>query len=507
MKTIKKLMTLVLSIAMVLAMGVTAFADDASGTYTITINNGAAGHIYEAYQIFTGDLFKGTLSNIEWGNGINDTGKGALGSAKTKAENLSGKDESDAKTFSKEVAPYLQNAITSTGKSDDGKYTISGLHAGYYLVKDQNNSLNSADDFYTAYIMKVVGDVTATPKGKKPSFEKKIKDTNDTTGETSGWQDSADYDIGDDVPFQLKGIVAGNYDEYSQYYFAFHDVEEEGLTFKKDTIKVYVDGTQIQSGYRLVLDPNHTVDNKDCTFDVVFDNLKDITAVKAGSIITVEYTSELNEKANLGSQGNVNAAKLEFSNNPNAGQEGSKGQTPWDNVIVFTYKVVVNKYANSVDQDDLSKNKLAGAEFTLEKVLKDNSKKTIGVVKSEDGTSFTFKGLDDGKYILTETKTPAEYNTIAPITFIVNADHTIMWDGSNRTGVLKSLTGTAESGEITFTANEDKSELATNVINKKGSQLPETGGMGTTIFYVVGTILVLAAVVLLITKKRMHADK
>ena len=134
--------------------------------------------------------------------------------------------------------------------------------------------------------------------------------------------------------------------------------------------------------------------------------------------------------------------------------------------------------------------------------LKDGSKKTITVVKSDDGTSFTFKGLDDGKYILTETQTPNEYNSIDPIEFTVNADHTITWDGTNRTGVLTSLTGNQADGKITFAPKEDNSELVTNVVNKKGSTLPSTGGIGTTIFYVVGAILMVGAAVLLITKRR-----
>lgn len=239
-------------------------------------------------------------------------------------------------------------------------------------------------------------------------------------------------------------------------------------------------------------------------FWVVFSNLKDIPAVKAGSKITVEYTSELNDKAELGSQGNVNKAKLEFSNNPNNEQVGkpeNPGETPWDNVIVFTYKVVVDKYADSTDGK-----KLSGAEFTLEKVLKDGSKETIKVVKSSDGTSFTFSGLDDGDYILTETKTPDGYNTIAPIRFTVAADHKIAWEAEERTGILTSLTGNAATGSLTFTTNADKSELATKVVNKKGITLPSTGGMGTYLFYIIGGLLVVISVVLFVVKKRMEYE-
>ena len=196
---------------------------------------------------------------------------------------------------------------------------------------------------------------------------------------------------------------------------------------------------------------------------------------------------------------------MEFSNNPNTNQGGSTGKTPWDSVIVFTYKVVVNKYADKLPTE--GGKKLSGAEFTLTKKLPNNGTKNIAVVKSEDGASFTFKGLDDGQYVLTETKTPDKYNTIAPIEFTVTAGHAVEWNGKTRTDVLTSLTGDVTSGEITFTPSDDCAQLSTDVVNKSGSLLPETGGIGTTIFYIVGVVLVLGAGVLLVTKKRMNADK
>lgn len=165
-------------------------------------------------------------------------------------------------------------------------------------------------------------------------------------------------------------------------------------------------------------------------------------------------------------------------------------------------QVVVNKYANSVAED----NKLTGAEFTLSKKLKDGTSKVITAVKSEEGTRFTFKGLDDGEYTLTETVTPEGYNTIDPITFNVSADHEITWDGTgNRNDLLNSLTGNEVTGEITFAKNANvNGSLVTDIINKSGTVLPSTGGMGTTVFYVVGGGLMAVAVVLLVTKKRME---
>ena len=492
MKKMKRLVALALSVVMVLAMSVVAFAQNEGGTYNITAPAND-NHVYEIYQIFTGDLDSSgeTLSNVKWGeNGIETTGSKVDETILTTLKNLSGTDKQKANAIKRYA--NLENPVAEISNGQ-----VYQAAAGYYLIKDKESSVPEGDT-NTIYIVKVVGNLTIEPKSAKPSFEKKIKDTNDTTGETSGWQDSADYDIGDQVPFQLKGTVATNYANYEKYYFAFHDKEESGLTFNPASVKVYVDGVEITTGFEVKTaeaDKKHN----DCTFEVVFSDLKKIKAVGANSVITVEYTSELNENAVLGNYGNVNEAKLEYSNNPNDEQNGtpSTGETPWDNVIVFTYKVVVNKYANSVSDS----NKLPGAEFTLEKVDKDGKKTLIDVVKTDNGTKFTFKGLDDGDYILTETKTPDRYNTINPITFTVTATH-IDWTIGERTDVLTHLNGEDETGEITFTVDKTEGSLSADVINKSGSTLPSTGGIGTTIFYVVGGILMAGAAVLLITKRR-----
>ena len=216
MKKMKRLVALALSVVMVLAMSVMAFAEDGA-TYSITIKNAAAGHIYEAYQIFTGDLSEKTengkqvkiLSNITWGNGVKDEDKTTLGDAKTKAESLT--TEENAKGFAKTIASSLQNPTTSTN-STSGVYTISGLKAGYYLVKDQDNTLTNKDDFYTAYIMEVVGNVEANPKGEKPTLDKQIKHN-----ESNKWGVVGDNQIGDTVEFRTITSVPDTkgYDTYS----------------------------------------------------------------------------------------------------------------------------------------------------------------------------------------------------------------------------------------------------------------------------------------------------
>lgn len=494
MKKAKKILGLLLAMVMMMSVAITAMAEE---TYSITINNSTGGHTYEAYQIFTGDLSTNeagekVLSNIVWGSGVSEAGKTALGDAAAKAEKL--KTEADAKAFAKEVAPYLTTAAGSASTVTDGKYVISGLAAGYYLVKDKDGSVTGEGDAYTEYIIKVVGNVTTEPKSDVPQVEKKVKDINDSTDDAmTGWQDSADYDIDDSVPFQLKATLANNVSSYTTYKVVFHDTLSKGLTYKDDA-KIYIDGKET-NGFTVT----STV-NADGTTTLTV-SCDDVKALGAGnsSVITVEYTATLNNNAVLGSSGNPNEVYLEYSNNPNKSGAGNNetGNTPEDVVIVFTYKTIINK----VDGEGQP---LTGAEFTLEKYNNETGIwEAIAVVKSDNGTTFTFSGLDDGKYRLTETTTPAGYNTIDPIEFTITAEHEVLSDNP----ALTSLSGNATDDKITFGSDVTEGSLSANVVNKAGSTLPETGGMGTTIFYVLGAILVLGAAIMLIAKKRMSSEK
>ena len=512
MKHSKKLASLLLALVMALSLAVTAFADE-STTYSITINNSTAGHTYEAYQIFTGDLATNeagnkVLSNIVWGSGVSEAGQTALGDAAAKAETL--KTEADAKAFAKAVAPYLTTAAGSANTVTDGKYVISGLAAGYYLVKDQDGSLIGDNDSYTEYIIQVVGNVTATPKSDVPEVQKKVKDINDSTDTTkTDWQDSADYDIGDSIPFQLKATLADNVSSYTTYKVVFHDTLSKGLTYNNDA-KVYIGGTET-NGFAVTATVNA---DGTTTLTVSCDDVKALGAGNS-SVITVEYTAKLNENAVLGSAGNPNEVYLEYSNNPNKSEKGNNetGETPKDVVIVFTYKTIINKV-------DSANKPLTGAAFKLEKLIKDKdgAADTWTTVKEfavdETTTSFTFSGLDDGQYKLTETKTPVGYNTIDPIYFVIEATHGETADaptlktlnayltdanGNKQTEMKDGESVNIDLGTVDLTAGS----ITTTVVNKSGSKLPSTGGIGTTIFYVLGGVLVLAAVVLLVTKKRM----
>lgn len=494
MKLFKKLASFILAFAMVMAIAMPSVVMAADTTYKLTLQNTVEGHTYEVYQVFSGTLStknnKKVLSDLKWGSGVKADAYTVT--AKAKAETLT--DETTARAFAKELVDQKKLfAATKTVQSTTGTTEIAGLAAGYYLVKDTDSSLANKHDSYTAYILQVVGDATTSVKSDVPSSEKKIKDINDSTAtETTEWQDAADWDIGDEVPFKIEGTLPSNYDKYETYTLKFHDKEEEGLTFKSDSVHVYIDDVEIKTGFEVVENP----DDGD-TFDVVFENLKNTSAIN-GSKVRVEYKSELNGNANLGKPGNKNTMYMEFSNNPNSTQGGEIGKTPEDTVIVFTYKVSVNKVNENGD-------KLDGAEFTLEKKYKASSDKyewkPITKVDGTAGDVFEFKGIDDGEYRLTETRAPANYDKLSdPIYFTVTADHV---DGANP--YLDTFSGNITSGnvgEMAFTADTDTGILSTTIQNKPGSSLPETGGMGTTVLYAAGTLMILAAAAFLVMKKK-----
>lgn len=527
MRKMKKLMSLLLTAIMIMSLGMTVFADE-NTVHTITITNESNNHVYEAYQVFVGKISEGKLVDIQWGSGVNGTtlfpelkkldAYSACESPEDVAEVLAGfGDKSDKiKAFSEIVSNHLAT-VAGTSTESQSPYTISVQGDGYYFIKDKAQSLdsdNSNNDAtegrtYTEYILKVVSDVTVEAKDSTVSSEKKVKDTNDSTGETTGWQDSADYDIGDYIPFQLKATLPSNYKDYKKYSLTFHDDQAVGLSLVLDDddhpFKVYVDGSEMdKSLYQVIVTSNA---DRRCSFEVKIADVKKTTA-KNESVITVEFYSRLTgEGVVIGSAGNPNTMRVSYTNNPYDTQGGENGWTPDDTVIVFTYKTVVNKV-------DASGNPLSGAEFALKKFVESESGTEtynenkgnwvdVSVVKNTEGTTFTFSGLDDGEYKLVETTPPAGYNSIDDIYFTVTAGHDIESDSP----ALNSLSGDVVSGELTFTSDKFDGSLTTKVENRQGSILPSTGGIGTTIFYVLGTVLVLGAAIVLVTKKRMNVEE
>ena len=497
MKHTKKLASLLLALVMVFALATTTFAAEDT---TISAPERST-RTYDVYQIFTGDLHEGVLSNIKWGKNGTGTEETAVDQTALAAlAAVNGKSNTEKLT---EIQKYVKLDSEKFGTVSNGNPLT--VPTGYYLIKD-NGPVNDGEA-YSLYVVQVVGPTTISPKVGTTTSDKKVKDTNDSTANsTTDWQDSADYDIGDAVPFKLSATIAQDYTSYTHgYTLTFHDEEAAGLSFNKNSVKVYVDGTLITTGYEVVTEGL----TDGCTFEVRFANLKDIASVKAGSVISVEYTSTLNNQAVIGSAGNKNTSHVTYTNNPNDKQAGENGKTPDDAVIVFTYKTIVNKVTKNPAYDaskDTGKTgtdsdgntefiPLKGAGFTLYKKNASGTYEAVGAeLKGEDMTTFTWSGLDDGDYKLVETTTPSGYNTIPDIEFTITATHDVSSD--NPTLIFLS-------GGDKFTGKVSTGVVSANIENQSGAQLPSTGGIGTTIFYVLGSVLVIGAAVLLVTKKRM----
>lgn len=497
-KVLKGLVAVAATAAMAVAGFAGASTAMAAGTnYDITVPSTDT-HTYSVYQVFTGDLSNGTLSNIKAGQNFNKNNTASKSAADAAAEIAQGTYANNTEKLAA-ITPYVD--LTGTAFGEVSANTALSAPAGYYLLKDKDAV--TGDDAATLFIVQVNGPVTVNRKANKPTFEKKVKDVNDSTGDKSDWQDSADYDVNDEVPFQLTATLPTNeadFAAYKTYKLVFHDQQSAGLTFNKDSVVVkYGDQTLGTDSYTL---ETPATDND--TFDITITDAKTVKdadgsaiTVATGGKFTVEYTSTLNENAVIGAAGNPNEASLEFSNNPNVGGEGETGKTPTDKVIVFTYQLDINKTFNggTPAENDLPKFKLYKFDSTTNDYTIDRGEVTI--TKTEGGKyTASFKRVDDGKYKLVETKTPAGFNTAADTLFEITADHDVESDNPQLT-VLKINTTAGNTTTGTVTAD---------VVNQKGSNLPSTGGMGTVMLYVAGiAVFVLAGATLVMALRRRNA--
>lgn len=522
MKHMKKFVGVLLAMIMAFAMTMTAFA----ATVTVPSDGILKDHTFTAYQVLAGREEGGVLSDVEWGNGINSENfLNAL-----KADTTYGRlftNCTDAAAVAKVLGDNntntaLANAVAKlayANKTGNGTALTSGentLDNGYYLVVDTTADVGEGGAYNTA-LLQVVGDIEITVKTDAPTVEKKVLEDdkyNQDGGYGTGYNDVADYNMGDAVSFRLIGSVP-DMSRYDTYKYIFHDTLSAGLTLNEDSIKVYVASDKAGTDKTEITGWTKAVDGQ--SFTVSFTDLKTVSGVSQGEYIIVEYTATLNQNAVVGLDGNPNTVYLEYSNKPDqsgSGETDNTGKTPEDKVIVFTYELDTTK----VDGQD-NTNKLEGAEFKLRNAddkwaIVDSNRKVTGWSETEDGGStltsdanglFKVIGLDDGTYYLKETKAPTGYNLLSSeITVVITAttSNGQTWTDGVASNALTNLKVTADG--TAGTGNKNTGIAGITVANNKGSTLPETGGMGTTIFYVLGTILVLGAAIMLITKRRMN---
>lgn len=558
---IKRLAAFTASILAVAALAVpmtSVMTADAAGTIEIT--DTVTNSKLAAYQVFAADdTIDGQLVVTGWGTGIKvddiitaltaDTAEDAIKTAfngKTIANDATGAQavadilsaNNTNTALAEAFARLAAKNITGDGASatgDSTTKTIENLANGYYVVVDTEAASNGNYKSYTLGILQVVDGDTTTANVKRdyPTFDKKIGDVNDssataTTDATVTFNEAADHDIGDDVPFKLIATVPSNIAKYDVYKMVFHDDLQAGVfSFNKDSVTVtyYPTASDAESGSNGVTvdattavstdtdDKFNTTTGKAKDFTVTIDDVTTISGIAANGVIVVDYTATLTDTANLGSTGNWNGAYLEYSNNPNYSGTGDTGNTdtsPVDYVVAFTYQTVIDKLDGATDKP------LAGAEFTLEKLdAEGNVIDSYTATKTDGDTRFVFSGLDDGTYLLTETA-PTDYNAVSPIKFNIVAGE-VQTDSSEALESLTATTAVGSEGSATFATGKvyviadskatatgaDNGSVSTTIENLKGSSLPSTGGIGTTLFYIGGGALALGAGVLLVSKKRM----
>ena len=485
-------------------------------TYTITVANPDAGHTYEAYQIFTGDLAGNVLSNITLGTGVTDAILTLKGTTYADAAALAEALTSD--NVEEFIAVVAAN-LTEVKKSSDWdgtntQYTISGLEPGYYFVKDKDGSV-LPNDVYTKFMVKIVKDVIATPKTDKTGHEKKVYENvkradNPKTGAAGiNYNDVADYCIGDTVPFALYSKVP-DLTHFDHYKMIFHDIMSVGLTFDPKSVRVFVAGNELESAEFSVIDSC----GDGCTFEVKIHELVGKEYAK-GAEIRVDFNATLNSDAVIGLDGNPNQSKLEFSNNPN--DTTATTETPWDYVVVFTYELDLTK-VNGANHNE----KLPNAEFVLQNkegayVQVDTEGKVTGwtntlteasTLVSDANGLFKVIGLDDGVYTLTETKAPEGYNQLRDsITIEIKATTANNQLYANvPANALTALQIKVDNGTYA-NGNVTAGNVEATIENNQGATLPETGGIGTTLFYLFGGIMAAGSALILVVRRRAGAEE
>lgn len=557
MRKVKKIMAMVLAMVMVLGMTtMTAFAADPV-THSITVKNeneaiSINGKTYSAYKLFdsthSGDAYAYYMSksNQFYAETLVD-GTPAAGSVQAVLKqyftftaipgdntkvSVTAKDGFDARAFGDAMESFLASATpdaTSPAAANErAVITLPNDEAGqgYYLVTGTAKAVDSTEtagnkDVTSAVIVTNEDpDPVMYPKAGVPTLDKKITKVQEGTTEQTGavldaQGQAAVAKVGSTVSYEIDSIVP-DMTGYTTYTFTIGDTITAGLDYVKDSFKIkYGDGTAT------AITPTFT--NSDKKFELTIPKTT-LDQYDAGTAITLTYDCTVNDSALTYDYEN-NTANLTYSRNPY--DDSQKDTTPDKKTYVIDLNIDVDKVAEGA-----SGKKLDGAEFKLYKLDADGTtklyyKKTTNGIEwkdaQADGDTFTtdengklttqVQGLDKGEYYLEETKAPTGYNALAqPVKVTITA----VADG----------TADTESEEVTYSATADGATVAVNngtvdltaaqastqpvavatIVNNAGQVLPSTGGIGTTMFYVIGAILVIGAGVLLVSRRRMNLN-
>lgn len=530
MKQIKKLLALVLALAICAAFALPAMAneDDGStgapeatteGKYTLTMNNAQEGHTYVIYQLLTGTVLPGgtniptgTLGDVEWGNSgfkaKNENGEKI--SASAYAEKLSKLTSAQLDTEIESIKSNFSKPFVPTPNADrNGTITWTNLPGGYYVVVDETAEGDISDLNPRSHVMvQVVGDTTITPKAENLVPDKGVKEAEEAV--EAEYKKIMDSEVGKTLDYKVTATVSvGTMNLNETYFVKLTDTMSKGHTYVENSAKLVIrdnDGNEISG---LTTMPEIVVsgpgEKQEITVKVDSFDLKGLLGKKMPSIGNVVV--ELTYQAIV----NEDAIEVDYVNNTAIWDYSHDGNT-WQNGTPIETKVYVyDLKGEKVDGDGAP---LKGAEFKLytendeeiqiyqdeqgryfvwsnEETLPEKYKPVSAIVANEGDAEnkFTVHGLAAGTYVLKETKTPDGYNTMEDLKITITA---VLDNDGNPTDAC------------TYEYSNQNESMLVTVVNNKGTTLPSTGGMGTTILYIVGGVLVVGAGVLLFTKKRMH---
>lgn len=492
MKKMKKLLSMLLAVVMVLAMAAPSFADVAKTT--IKVKGGKVGATYVAVKLLNSEEIpgvNGAASSYKYS--VNEDYKDILQEITKKTNDgeivsyIAALTSSDAqRTFADAVYDKVKNnlpnnTVTSAQSGEEVVATFENMDQGYYLVVETTTS-DLADDSISLVMLNTAGlqICEILTKEDVPTVDKKVVENNED-------KEAGDYAIGDTISYKLTGTLPNNLANYTTYFYQFTDTLPTQLDLVTDSVKVMVGTTDVTSNFRVVAETHSLV--------VTCNDVKGF--VNANSEIVVTYDATLNNTAAAGAIGN--RVKVEFSKDP---YDTDKHGTTTETVVnVYTFTV-------SVDKVDVNNQPLSGAGFTLFKLDDAGDFVKVGT-EIKDVTTFNFVGLSEGRYKLEETTVPAGFNKADDIYFTISATYG-MKDGVKESEIKNLMVtvtddeGTALTGNDVpvLTANMNDCTITTDVVNNTGTMLPSTGGIGTTIFYAAGIILMAGAVFFVVRRKR-----